>query len=196
MSEDWLVMPPRTMTAIAMASTSTASSTSPAPAARGRPRRYSALMTGAVTEAMIIAVINGMTITRVSASTDMTPTTMSPMPTISHATMPASRTHLGVENNPLSSRDSMLKGLGRPPRGLSCLIFLEAEDVFAYVLAALGAFAQVPEEVEPGRIDGRRPGCRPDPCVAKRLREPLHARDQVVSGFLHRLAVAVCVAAQ
>ena len=36
------------------------------------------------------------------------------MPTISHATMPASRTHLGVENNPLSSRDSMLKGLGRP----------------------------------------------------------------------------------
>ncbi len=98
-----------------------ASSISAAPAPRGTPRRRSRLTSGAVTEAMSVAVITGTTIVLVRASSQTRPTRTSTIPTSSHATTPASRSHAGATNTRSSapgssSKTSVSRASPRPGR--------------------------------------------------------------------------------
>ena len=68
MSLAWLVMPARTSTPRHAPSATITSRISAAPAPRGTPRRRSRPTSGAVTEAMSVAVITGTTIVLVRAS--------------------------------------------------------------------------------------------------------------------------------
>src|SRR3954469_7152454 len=67
---------------------------------------------GAVTDAISEAVITGMTMVLVSASSQTAPTSTSTMPTSSQATMPASRSHGGATNSLASSPGSISRTLG------------------------------------------------------------------------------------
>jgi hypothetical protein len=106
----WLEIAVRTSRPIPSPITISARKTRAAPIPRGMPRRFIRSTRGEVTEAMIPAVITGMTIVWVSESSQTRPTIAAATPTRSQEVKPASRSHLGAAKYPRASPDPASMG--------------------------------------------------------------------------------------
>ena len=100
-------MPPTTTSVIPTAMAMIASISSAVPSPRGMPCLCIQATSGEATAATIPAVSTGSTITCVSESSQMMPTSNSPKPTSSHDICPAPRSHCGTQTISLSSRASI-----------------------------------------------------------------------------------------
>lgn len=106
-------MPPITTMTTTAPTTIAPTSTRAEPIPRARPRRSSDATSGDATAATTAAVMTGVVIVLVSASSQTAPTTSSVTPTASHADVPRSRSHGGVENSPVRLSGSNSTGGGR-----------------------------------------------------------------------------------
>jgi len=111
----WLAMPLRTMIPTPTPIRAIPRKTIVAPAPLGTPRRFNQSTSGTVTEAMIPAVITGITIVSVSDSSQIAPSSAAPTPTSSQAEKPRSRIQAGAEKIPLSSAGSTSMNSSSPP---------------------------------------------------------------------------------
>jgi hypothetical protein len=103
----WLAIPVRTISPTRTPMTMSARKTSAAPAPLGIPRPFNQSTTGKTTDAMIAAVITGITIVSVRARNQTAPTSAAATPTSSQAEKPRSRNQVGAAKMPLSSPGSI-----------------------------------------------------------------------------------------
>src|SRR3954452_3950225 len=116
---------------IPAARTTIATRTRPAPIPRGTLWRWSQATSGEATEAIIAAVISGITIVSVRARSQIAPIRAAAPPTRSHAEKPRSRSHCGAAKIPLSSAGST--SIASSSRGLFRTRRMSDSDLLTYV---------------------------------------------------------------